>query len=212
MSSSEVMTINNLKEFKDKEMTTLDVARITGKEHKSVIRDVNNLIKKDSNLDKYFNESTYKGKRRMEKCLCLTEQGLKILLSSYRGITQEQVESCGIKDLNVIHTYTRFETSFINMLDEALKEIDIEGITQYSIDEGKYRIDYYIPSLKLVIEYDEEQHNNLVNMRLDEEREDYIIDKLGCKFIRCDYKDSDIKNVMKVLKFIMFKYNIQSIK
>ena len=145
--------------------------------------------------------SNYKDKKgEIRKQYLLTKDGIKLLLSTYRGITQEQVKTCGIKDLNVIHTYTRFETSFIDMLEEALGEIDVKGVRQFN-SCGKYRIDYYIPSVKLAVEYDEEFHNN--QKKEDKKRELDIIKELNCRFVRLDYKKSDTINVMKVIKKIM---------
>lgn len=95
------------------------------------------------------------------------------------------------------HSNSRFEISFIEDLEEALYEIDIkDGIKQFNIDD-KYRVDYYIPSLKLAIEYDEDCHSYTIED--DSYREKYIIDKINCKFLRCSYKNSNIKNIIKVL-------------
>lgn len=104
-------------------------------------------------------------------------------------------------DVTHIHTHTRFEIAFGDMLTEALNEIDLEVIPQYNVDG--YRIDFYIPSLNIAVEYDEEHHYKLENQKKDSQRQAYIENKIGAKFIRCDYRDSDIKNVMKVLKEIM---------
>lgn len=87
------------------------------------------------------------------------------------------------------------------MLIEALEELDLEVKTQYNVDS--YRIDFYIPKLNIAVEYDEEHHFTEANIKKDIERQTYIEEKIGAKFIRCDYKDNDIKNVMKVLKEIM---------
>lgn len=94
---------------------------------------------------------------------------------------------------------SRKETEFGNVLKEALDELNVKMIPQYNID-NKYRIDFYIPKSNIAVEYDEEQHYTEYNQKMDLERQKYIEDKLGCKFIRCDYRDSDIKNVMKVVK------------
>lgn len=94
---------------------------------------------------------------------------------------------------------SRKETEFGNVLKEALDELNVKMIPQYNID-NKYRIDFYIPKSNISVEYDEEQHYTEYNQKMDLERQKYIKDKLGCKFIRCDYRDSDIKNVMKVVK------------
>lgn len=104
-------------------------------------------------------------------------------------------------DVEQLHTSTRFEVSFGNMLREALGELGIEIVEQYNVDG--YRIDFYIPQFNLAVEYDEQQHFITTNHEKDLERQKCIEDKLGCKFIRCDYRDSDIKNVMKVIKEVM---------
>lgn len=50
-----------------------------------------------------------------------------------------------------------------------------------------YRIDWYIPELKLAIEYDELHHSKPANTAADAERQAAIEKELGCKFIR--YKE-----------------------
>jgi len=95
------------------------------------------------------------------------------------------------------HSNSRFEISFIEDLEEALYEINIkDGIKQFNVDD-KYRVDYYIPSLKFAVEYDESHHKYTTEEDL--HREEYIIGKLKCKFVRCFYKNSNVKNIIKVL-------------
>lgn len=113
---------------------------------------------------------------------------------------KEVLNRLGI-ELKQIHTNTRFEISFGDMLIEALKEIKLEVITQYEV--GKYKIDFYIPQHNVAIEYDENQHLIRGNQIKDNIRQTYIENKIGAKFIRCDYRDSDIKNVMKVVKEVI---------
>jgi hypothetical protein len=38
---------------------------------------------------------------------------------------------------------------------------------------------------------------------MDSERQLYVEESTGSKFVRCDYRDSDVKNLMKVLKEVM---------
>lgn len=87
------------------------------------------------------------------------------------------------------------------MLKEALEELELRVIPQYRIDN--YRVDFYIPSKNISIEYDEQHHFTGTNMKKDTDRQTYIENKIGAKFIRCDYRDSDIKNIMKVIKEVM---------
>ena len=106
----------------------------------------------------------------------------------------------GKKDINILAPNTRFEISFKNVLIEALKELSI--YVEHQIYVNGYRLDFYIFGFNLVIEYDEYYHK--YNKEKDKIREKEIKEKLGndCKFLRLDYKDSDIKNLMKVLQCI----------
>lgn len=169
--------------------------------HSDTIKKIRNEINKNPNLKCEFVESTYKTLQNKNiKCFILTENGLKHLIKITKDITPEMTQQLGVSDIDVVYSNSRFEISFINMLEEALGTFNIKSIKQYNVDGC--RIDFYIPSLNIAVEYDEEQHYNKFNMKLDIEREKYIKSKLNCEFIRCDYRDSDIKNVMKIIKLI----------
>ena len=105
--------------------------------------------------------------------------------------------------------YERFEIKFINKLEESLKPFNIKGEKQYIVKNDKgtnYRIDYYIPSLNIAIEYDEDGHKGY-SYEAHEGRQDYIENKLGCKFIRVSDKNSDEYNIGFILKNIfILKY------
>lgn len=75
---------------------------------------------------------------------------------------------------------------------------------QYSVSEGKYRIDLYFPKYKLAIECDEYGHRDRP-AGYDETRQQYIEDKLGCHFIRYnpDSKNFSIfKVINRIIKYI----------
>lgn len=57
---------------------------------------------------------------------------------------------------------------------------DYEIIEQYPVKN--YQIDWYIPELKLAIEYDERHH--IRSKKEDRKRQNEISKELGCKFIR----------------------------
>lgn len=42
------------------------------------------------------------------------------------------------------------------MLEKTLSVFELKGIRQFKV--GKYKIDYYLPSLNIAIEYDENKH------------------------------------------------------
>lgn len=104
-------------------------------------------------------------------------------------------------DVTHIHTNTRFEISFLEMLEQGLEELNVTGIRQYNVN-GK-RIDFYIPEYKLAVEYDEAQHYTAANQKLDLERQKMIEKEIGCTFVRLNWEDTDIKNTMKVVKKIL---------
>lgn len=135
----------------------------------------------------------------------VSKEGVLQLVAGAEILTQQQKkEWYSLFGINNVFT-SRKEIEFGSMLIEALEELDLEVKTQYNVDS--YRIDFYIPKLNIAVEYDEEHHFTEANIKKDIERQTYIEEKIGAKFIRCDYRDNDIKNVMKVLKEIMQNKN-----
>ena len=137
------------------------------------------------------------------KRLIYNLQGIMFIIQSAQvkkelkeKLLAEIQDKIGNKELIVITE--RKELSFVNDLEEFLSAFNIKGIAQYKIDD-KYRIDYYIPDLKIAIEYDENSHKNY-NKNEEKIREEYINSKLGCKFIRVSDDNSDIKNIGIVAK------------
>lgn len=104
-----------------------------------------------------------------------------------------------IDEENIFILSSRKEIEFINQLEEALEPFDIKGIRQFSI--LSYRIDYYIPSLKVAIEYDENAHKNY-SYEAHEGRQQEIEKKLGCRFIRVSDKNTNSYNIGFVIKNI----------
>lgn len=93
----------------------------------------------------------------------------------------------------------RKEIDFLNQLEDALKPFNIQGIRQYRI--LSYQIDYYIPSLNIAIEYDENEHKNYT-YEAHEGRQQKIEKELGCKFIRVTDKKSNAYNIGLIIKQI----------
>lgn len=149
--------------------------------------------------------SLWKGNDYSNKTL-INENGLLNLVLECNIITKdkkikiiENFKNNGyLKDIGFI-LKERKEIKFISQLEEFLKEYNIKGINQYSI--LGYRIDYYIPKLKLAIEYDENNHSGY-SYETQEGRQKQIEKELGCKFIRLSDNCSDLKNIAKVSKYI----------
>lgn len=88
---------------------------------------------------------------------------------------------------------------YINEIKDFLDGVNIEYILQYPID--KYRIDLYIPKYNIAIEIDEEEHR--YKKEYDFRRQDYIENKIHCKFIRVNEGErcgSMIARIVKELK------------
>ena len=82
---------------------------------------------------------------------------------------------------NDVFLSTRKEIVFFDELEESLKHFNLKGIRQYHV--LSYRVDYYIPSLNIAIEYDENDHSGY-SYEAHEGRQKEIEQLLGCRFIR----------------------------
>lgn len=93
------------------------------------------------------------------------------------------------------------ETCFLDFIQRAFKGDKM--IDQYDVD--KYKIDLYFTDYKLAIEYDETYHKH--QQKKDNEREEYIKQRLGCKFMRFNFTS----NVFDAINQI-YRHNISSKK
>lgn len=93
----------------------------------------------------------------------------------------------------------RKELYFLDKLEPFLKVFNITGARQYKILD--YRIDFYISSLNIAVEYDETAHQ-YYTYEQQELRQKLIENALHCRFIRLSDKDTDEINLAKVIKEI----------
>ena len=165
------------------------VAEMIGKEHSKLLRDIRNLIKRNPDVENYFIKSTYTDAQGQSRpCYLLTKEGCELLTNKYKLQAHAG----------------RLELRFLDGLEEALKPFNInDGIRQYSINVNNkhYRIDYYIQSLNIAIEYDENGHASY-SYEEHEGRQKEIENKLSCKFIRVSDENTDAYNIGLVLKNI----------
>ena len=99
--------------------------------------------------------------------------------------------------INGVVLSSRKEINFLYRLENALIPFGITGIKQYNV--LNYRIDYYIPSLNVAIEYDENGHNDYT-YEAHELRQELIEKELGCRFIRVTDNKDDYVNIGLVIK------------
>lgn len=128
----------------------------------------------------------------------INERGVLSLLQRSRLRNTQKQEL--IKEFNLSGKFvltSRKEIEFIDQLEETLKPFNLIGIRQYKINS--YRIDYYIPSLNLAIEYDENDHQGY-SYEAHEGRQKEIEDTLKCRFIRVTDDNTNNFNIGLVLK------------
>lgn len=154
--------------------------------------------------DTYTTSDESSRARNTQEMWFLTEKGLISVLSKTRKISNDKRKIL-IKSLQNLGFLKDFyfsspkETEFIDLLEQTLEPLDIKGIKQY-FHKNK-RIDYYIPSLKLAVEYDENDHKGYTFENQDE-RQKILEEELNCKFIRLSDKNSNGYNVGLVIKEI----------
>ena len=135
---------------------------------------------------------------RLQNTPVINERGVYCLLQRSRLSNiqkQELLSSLNLKEKFVLTS--RKEIEFIDQLEETLKPFNLIGIRQYKINS--YRIDYYIPSLNLAIEYDENDHQGY-SYEAHEGRQKEIEDTLKCRFIRVTDDNTNNFNIGLVLK------------
>lgn len=128
----------------------------------------------------------------------INERGVLSLLQRSRLSNiqkQELLSSLNLKEKFILTS--RKEIEFIDQLEETLKPFNLIGIRQYKINS--YKIDYYIPSLNLAIEYDENDHLGY-SYEAHEGRQKEIEDTLKCRFIRVTDDNTNNFNIGLVLK------------
>lgn len=146
--------------------------------------------------DKLMHKINTSGQNR--RMIVINESGVLSLIQRSRlrnTQKQELIKSLNLKEKFVLTS--RKEIEFIDQLEETLKPFNLIGIRQYKINS--YRVDYYIPSLNLVIEYDENDHRGY-SYEAHEGRQKEIEDTLKCRFIRVTDDNTNNFNIGLVLK------------
>lgn len=205
-----------------KTIPSYEVAKMMGKEHWEVLRmlegskDRKGIIPTLNDcgvvVSDYFIKSTYVDKKgETRKCYECTKLGLDLLCNRMQGkakiILKNYINSNFENECVAMFSIERKEIEFLNQLKEVLEPFNLKGIKQYSIINKygtRYRIDYYIPSLNIAIEYDENDHSNYT-YEAHEGRQMEIEDILGCRFIRVSDSNTNEYNIGFVIKNIFNK-------
>ena len=153
----------------------------------ATILEIKNISDAVKDFDKYekgsFKVSTNGGIQNM---LFVSEQGLMILVAKAKKKTAE-FKINFLNALHIKHSYitdtkeSLFAESIIDFVQEAYK-LHIQ--TQFYI--LGYKIDFYLPEIKLAIEFDEEHHKYCEEDDLT--REHLISKALDCSFLRIPHQ------------------------
>lgn len=193
-----------------KTINSREVAEMMEMSHKNLLRKIDNINSTfgwhNIDYEKYWIEDDYKdtsGKSNRE--YQVTKKGCEILIQKSTGkkgyLLANKLSDLFLDETNsiIIVDLDRKEIEFLDKLEESLKPFNIKGERQYSV--LNYRIDYYIPSLKIAIEYDENDHINYTYEK-HKGRQIEIEKELGCRFIRVHDSNTDNYNIGFIIKNI----------
>lgn len=148
-------------------ISSRDIADRFEKQHDKVIRDIKNILKRNPEYNDHFQIAKYvSGRGRVYYHFILDSEGDELLTNKYKHSLRS----------------SRFETKIGNEIIDYCNQLNLHIIPQHEVLNGKYRIDFYIKSLNIAIEYDEYEHK--YNTDKDIIRESEIKEKIGCDFIR----------------------------
>ena len=122
------------------------------------------------------------------KAMYINESGVKrLVVKSQKPQASELAKTLGIKEET---RYLRKEIEIVGFLQDILTQMMIPFEFQKRV--ANYRIDLYLPSQKLAIEIDENNHADR-DPSYEQEREECVQEELGCKFLRINPDASDFK-------------------
>lgn len=162
--------------------TSRKVAARFKKAHKTVLRSIRALVETMPEFSaQHFTISPYtdsRGKTQTE--YRMTNEGAALLAARMKQPWGESIKEAP--------PTKRPEFVFGEEIVERL----FSGYTiirQLPVFGGRYRIDWYIPELRLAVEFDEAHHASPANAAADAARQSEIEAALGCRFLR--YKHTD---------------------
>ena len=199
------------------------IRQIEGGKTNKTVGIIPSLEKMNLKISDYFVESSYKDSQNKErKCYLVTKMGCELLGNKQQGekgiifsvlfnnrfknIETEEIKQDVSLVCETLKEYNkRKELNFLDKLEESLRAFNLKGIRQYTVKNkygSSYKIDYYIQSLNIAIEYDENGHKSYTYEE-HEGRQMYIENELNCKFIRVTDDESDEYNIGYIIKNIM---------
>jgi len=143
-------------------MTSREIAELTGKKHSHVTADIKKMLRRLHCMEACMNTYT-DSMNRPQKEYVLDHDDTEKLLSAYQGALRLPL---AIQERAALETI------------EQLLGVTLQR--QYRV--GQYRVDGYDAANKVAYEIDEPAHK--YSETQDKERQAFIADALGCKFVR----------------------------
>jgi very-short-patch-repair endonuclease len=173
--------------MKELSITTVELAKRIRRHHNHVMRDTEKMLTRLYGKEelKFFKETYIDTRNKVQPCYRLFKHEICSYLNSMRNTKNSEninnlCKELGINVNNVCIPSRRKEFKFG---EEIVKNLfsDYKIIPQFQVQD--YRIDWYIPELKIAIEFDENHHCG-PNSKRDKRRQKEIEKLLGCRFIR----------------------------
>ena len=156
------------------------------------------------NTDAYSKDARHRRLGRKKTAYATADEIAKMLIKGERMDLEKRSELANRLNLDKIFIWEREETHFGKVLEYFCEYLHLKLFKQYPID--KYRIDYYVPEIKLAIEYDENGHRSY-NKKREEAREKIIKERLGCDILRISNETEYAQNTISCILIILSKYN-----
>jgi hypothetical protein len=150
----------------------------------------------NSKLSESFNE-LYKDKRCIKKCKTCDKDFIAVKWDTDRIYCSK---SCYfnddlIKNHKFLPKFNKKACMFFEVLNKEKKWNGKHGLNGGETKIMKYWVDYYEPTLNLIIEWDESFHHHPNQIKKDRKRENEIIKYLKCDFLRINSDTLEIINV-----------------
>jgi very-short-patch-repair endonuclease len=166
---------------------SLELAKEFGRNHKDVLESISNFLKRNKEYEEHFVIGQYKASNgKHNKRYIMSDIAYNIMSEKFKYNIRSQ----------------RLEYIFGNEIYDYFSKLGYTIETQKLVC-NKYKVDFYIESLNLVIEYDEEHHKIKDNNKNDKLRQKTIEKELKCSFIRIPETISIGEAIGIITKYIL---------
>ena len=178
-------------------ITSLEISESTNKRHSHVLKDVRNLQNNiELKYEKWYYIDVWNRRQvyyRMDLMSALKLVESYNITTTNRGLLIKNINE-KLNQIVAIQGQERRELEFKREVINALSVFGINAIPEFYIKP--YRIDLYIPSKKLAVEFDEPTHREAKDLP----RQLEISRKIQCRFLRIKAEEPIGKSIGMVIK------------